>query len=145
MSTWTINSDSALQSCIGDLRELFGKSKFIKLNAKTSKARSLNQNDLSHAWYSQMAREIKDDDELGHKCYCKLHHGVPILRAEDEDFRAFYDSALKSLSYEKKLQAMKYLPVTSLMTKKQLNEYLEDVRMDYLDRGVVLEYPEVTE
>ena len=141
MTTWTINSESSLQSCIGDLRELFSKAKFIKLSAKTGKARSLNQNDLSHAWYEQMAREIRDEDALGHKCYCKLHHGIPILRAEDEEFRAFYDGALKSLSYEKKLQAMKYLPVTSLMNKTQLNAYLESVRLDYLERGVMLEYP----
>ena len=88
-----------------------------------------------------MAREDRQDDELGHKCYCKLHHGIPILRAEDAEFREFYDGALKGLAYEHKLQAMKYLPVTSLMTKDQLSKYLEAVQRDYATRGVYLQFP----
>jgi len=142
MSAWIINSESALQSCLGDLRESFRTNKFIKVSAKTGKARSLDQNGISHVWYEQLAREMREDDALGYKCYCKLHHGVPILRAEDEDFKATYDSALKNLSYEQKLQVMKYLPVTSLMTKTQLSKYLDAVQADFLSRGVRLEYPE---
>lgn len=144
MSAWIINSESALQSCLGDIRESFRTNKFIKVSAKTGKARSLDQNGISHVWYEQLARELREDDALGYKCYCKLHHGVPILRAEDEDFKATYDSALKNLSYEQKLQVMKYLPVTSLMTKAQLSKYLDAVQTDFLSMGVRLEYPEVS-
>lgn len=142
MSAWIINSESALQSCIGDIRESFRTNKFIKVSAKTGKARSLDQNGISHVWYEQLARELREDDALGYKCYCKLHHGVPILRAEDEEFRAFYDGALKALSYEKKLEAMKFMPVTSIMTKTQLSKYLDAVQADFLAKGVRLEYPE---
>jgi hypothetical protein len=143
MSAWTINSETSLQSFLGEMRELFGKHKFVKVNAKIGKARSLDQNAISHVWYEQIARELKDDDALGWKCYSKLHHGIPILRAEDEEFRTFYDGALKQLSYEKKLEAMKYLPVTSLMTKPQLTKYLEALQNDFANRGVRLEFPEV--
>jgi hypothetical protein len=142
MSAWIINSESALQSCLGDLRESFRTNKFIKVSAKTGKARSLDQNGISHVWYEQLARELREDDALGYKCYCKLHHGVPILRAEDEEFRAFYDGALKALSYEKKLEAMKFLPVTSIMTKQQLSKYLDAVQNDFMLKGVRLEYPD---
>lgn len=145
MSAWTINSESSLQSFIGDIRESYRANKFLRVNAKIGKARSLDQNAISHAWYMQLARELREEDELGWKCYCKLHHGVPILRAEDEEFRTFYDGALKSLSYEKKLEAMKFLPVTSLMTKPQLSKYLEAIQNDFLGRGVKLEFPEVND
>jgi hypothetical protein len=142
MATWVINSESALQSLVGDMRELFGKHKYLKVSAKTGKARSLDQNAISHVWYEQVAREIKDDDVLGWNCFCKLHFGIPILRAEDEGFKAFYDGSLKGLSYEQKLQAMKYLPVTSIMTKPQFNNYLDTMQSHFLERGVALIYPE---
>jgi len=137
-----VNSDVSLQSAIGELREQYRAHRFVRLSMKAGKARSLDQNSISHAWYAQVARELREDDELGWKSYCKLHHGVPILRAEDADFREFYDGALKGLTYEQKLGAMKYLPVTSLMTKPQLSKYLEAVQADFQGKGVYLEFPE---
>ena len=143
MSAWTVNSESAQQPFNGDMRDLFKQHKFVKVSAKIGKARSLDQNAISHCWYEQLARELKEDDALGWKSYCKLHHGVPILRAEDEQFREFYDRTLRvTLTYDQKLDAMKFLPVTSLMTKPQLSKYLEAVRDDFLKRGVMLEFPE---
>ena len=141
MSAWTINSDVSLQRFIGDIREIYFKSRYVKITSKVGKARSLDQNAISHAWYAQLARELREDDELGWKCYSKLHIGVPILRAEDEEFRVFYDSAVKGLTYEQKLQAMKFIPVTSIMTKPQLSKYLELMIYDFKQRGVVLEFP----
>lgn len=137
-----VNSDVALQSAIGELRDQYRSHRYLRLRVKTGKARSIDQNAISHVWYAQLSRECREDDELGWKAYCKLHHGVPILRAEDEVFRAFYDAGLKGLTYEQKLQAMKYLPVTSNMTKPQLSKYLEAVQSDFQSRGVYLEFPE---
>lgn len=145
MADWIANSEPALQAMIGDMRELWRQHKFLRVTAKVGRARSLDQNAISHAWYQQMAREDRQDDERGHKGYCKLHHGVPILRAEDAEFRAFYDGALKGLTYEQKREAMAFVPVTSLMTKPQLSKYLEAVQADYARRGVHLEFPEVAE
>ncbi len=142
MTAWTINSESALQSFIGEIRESFKKEKFLKVTARTGKARSIDQNAISHAWYEQLARELKEDDALGWKSYCKLHHGVPILRAEDDEFREIYDGSLKHLSYEQKLKAMNYLPVTSLMTKTQLSKYLETMQSYFLPLGVMLTFPD---
>lgn len=142
MSGVTINSEMALQSFIGGLREQWNQHKFLRVTVKAGKDRSLDQNAISHAWYEQLARELREYDALGWKQECKLLHGVPILRAEDEEFRQFYDAALKTkLSYAEKLAAMKYLPVTSLMTKQQLSRYLESVREHFLRRGVQLEFP----
>ncbi len=137
----TINSDTSLQQAIGDLREAFRAHKFLRLSVKTGKARSLDQNSLSHTWYEQISRELREETPLGVKCFCKLHYGVPILRAENEDFRIQYDTVLKPLSYDKKLLAMNFLPVTSLMSKDQLSQYLAAMQAAYADR-VQLVFPE---
>lgn len=143
MTTAIINSAESLSTVIGELREQWARHKFLRLSIKTGKARSLDQNAVTHCWYEQIARELREDDALGWKCYAKLHHGVPILRAEDAEFRETYDSAIKWLSYEQKLKVMRLLPVTSLMTKEQLRKYAEAVQDDFRRRGVVLEFPKV--
>lgn len=104
--------------------------------------RSLDQNAISHAWYAEIAKALDSDNAECWKCYCKLHHGVPILRAENAEFRKVYDEAIKGLSYEKKLQIMKILPVTSLMNTTQLSAYLEAVQADFMDKGVMLTFPD---
>lgn len=143
MSQVTINSEVSLQTFIGDIREQWNKHKFLRVTVKAGKDRSLDQNALSHSWYEHLARELREYDALGWKCECKLLHGVPILRAEDEEFRTFYDAAIKqALNYEQKLAAMKFVPVTSVMTKQQLSKYLEAMREHFLRRGVRLEFPE---
>jgi hypothetical protein len=144
MTDFTINSDASLQSTFGELREMYRQHKYLRVSAKAGKDRSLDQNAISHLWYEQLARELREYDALGWKCECKLLHGVPILRAEDAEFRTFYDRAIKqSLSYEEKLAAMKFLPVTRLMTTPQMSKYLEAMRDHFLRRGVRLEFPEV--
>jgi hypothetical protein len=141
MTAFVINSDESLQRALGDLREMYGKHKFLRLSVKTGKDRSIPQNSITHAWYGQIARELQDTDELGWKCHSKLHYGVPILRAECEEFREAYDAVIKGLSYEQKLIAMRHWPVTSLMTKEQLSKYAEAMRADFAKHGVILEFP----
>lgn len=140
MAEIIINSEVSLQDAIGLLRETWQKNRYVRMVLK-AKRRSLDQNALAAVWYEQMAREDRQDDALGHKAYCKLHHGVPILRAEDEEFRKFYDGALKGLTYEQKRDAMKFVPVTSIMSVEQLSKYLDAVHDDYTRRGVGLEFP----
>ncbi len=138
----TINSDTSLQAAIGELREQYRQHRFVTVTVKEGKSRSLDQNAISHAWYEQVARELREDSALGVKRFCKLHFGVPILRAEDEEFRAVYDGAIRrSLSYEQKLLAMDMLPVTSRMNVKQLSAYLEAMQQHFAGR-VWLQFPE---
>lgn len=141
MPSLIINSDTSLSDAIGRLREAYRDHRFLRVTFKTGKARSLDQNGISHVWYEQIARELREDTALGVKCYCKLHLGVPILRAEDEEFRDLYDQVIRPLPYERKLLAMRAWPVTSLMTKAQLSQYLEAMQSAYADR-VRLEFPE---
>lgn len=137
-----VNSDAALQTAIGDLRETYKARKFVSVNITAGKGRSLDQNSISHAWYGQIARELREDNEGGVKAFCKLHFGVPILRDADDDFRAKYDKAVRPMAYEDKLTLMEWFPVTSLMTTPQLSLYLEKVQAHYQSKGVWLEFPE---
>ena len=111
--------------------------------------RSLNQNALSHRWYEQIWMETREDESPEHvKAFCKLHFGIPILRAHDSEYAAAYDANVKGLGYEQKLWLM--LPkemrgggmaVTSLMSKAEMSEYLEAVQRHYADR-VDLRFPD---
>lgn len=142
MSEIIINSEIALQSAIGELRDTWAKHKFVRMILRAKK-RSLDQNALAAVWYEQMAREDRQYDALGHKSYCKLVHGVPLLRAEDAEFRERYDSLIRArFSYEEKLELMRWFPITSLMSVDQLSRYLVAVRDDYERLGVFLKFPE---
>ena len=91
--------------------------KMIITDAKPD--RSNAQNALSHKWYAEIGRHTGHGTE-DERCYCKLHIGVPILRAEEPDFRETYDSTVKGLQYEQKLELMRIIPVTRLMKVKQM-------------------------
>lgn len=142
MTTLIANSDDSLSSVFGELREQYKRHRYLRISFKSGKDRSPDQNAIGHVWYEQLARELREFDALGYKAFCKLHFGVPILRAEDEEFRKFYDKAIKlSLSYEQKLDAMKFVPVTSLMTTDQKSRYLVEVQKHFAPQ-VRLEFPE---
>ncbi len=143
MPAFTINSEESLQRVLGELRTLYASQKYLRLNVKAGKDRSLDQNAISHAWYEQLARELREYDALGWKCFCKYTFGLPILCAEDEDFRAACNACLRPLTYENRMIAMRHWPTTSLMTKAQLSKYLE-MMQEYFSsplRGVMLEFP----
>lgn len=142
MADFVINSTDSLQLALGKIRSAYDQHKFLRLKMKTGKDRSLDFNAISHVWYGQLSRELPEDDAIGWKCFCKLHFAVPIMRAEDEDFRNYYDLTIKSnLSYEQKLLAMKYFPVSSLMTNAQFKAYCEAMQAHFLTRSVWLEFP----
>lgn len=141
MSTVYVNSEPLLSKLIGDLRQQWREHKFLRVSVKTGKDRSLDQNAIAHAWYQQVADELREQSALQVKAECKLLYGVPILRAEDDEFREFYDGAVKNaLSYEQKLKAMEFIPVTSLMRVKQLSAYLVAMQEGFRGR-VALEFP----
>lgn len=137
-----VGNETGLRTATGKLARLYAEHKKLRIAVYEYKPRSLNQNNISHAWYAEIAKQLPEDNASGWKSYCKLHHGIPILRFDDEEFKEFYDGSIKKLTYEEKLTAMKYLPVTSWMNTTQFTVYLEEVRNDFINRGIVLEYPD---
>jgi hypothetical protein len=105
--------------------------------------RSVEQNKLQRLWMKEIADELGDTPEHW-RGYCKLTIGVPILRQENDDFRAKYDAAVRPLPYLQKLAIMSEpldLPVTRLMTTVQKTAYLDRVFRHFSEQGVVLTIP----
>ena len=71
----------------------------------------------------------------------KLTIGVPILRSENEGFRADYDDALKGLPYEMKLRLMNRIRVTSEMTMPQMRAFMDAIQRQAAEQGVTLTEP----
>ena len=114
----------------------------ITVQHKQGADRSLDQNHLQFLWANEFAAAMGDRTGEEVRLDWKLRHGVPILRAEDDGFRATYDANLKGLPYAAKLALMAYIPVTSLMTVKQMTAYLDAVQREALSHGVRLTDPE---
>lgn len=76
------------------------------------------------------------------KCEAKAWCGVPIMR-EDDDFRERYDRLIRDrYSSEEKTELMRWLPITSIMSKKQLSRYLEAMQAFYRKANIELTFPE---
>ena len=134
----TTQASRAFNQRIGEIQAT-GKRPIVQI---LDEKRTLEQNDMFHALYQQLAAQIEDQSFKEIRQECKLRHGVPIMRRDDEKFRELYDRAIKStLSYEEKLAAMEYLPVTSLMGKKQGSEYIDEIIRLYSKHGYSLIHP----
>lgn len=137
-----LGSDSACEvftTFVSNMR-LTGKRPIFEL---VPESRTLDQNALAFALYTQIAEQSQDQSISDVRRECKLVHGIPILRRDDEDFRHLYNkSILHNLTYEEKLRAMEWFPVTRLFSKKQFTEYLETLIREYGKQGYSLLMPE---
>ena len=106
--------------------------------------RSTAQNRLAQRWFTDIATQLGDQTHEDVRADCKLRFGVPILRAENEAFRLSYDRVIKDLPYEHKLDAIKAfdLPVTRLMTAKQMTAFMDEMQQNWTAQGVRLTDPE---
>lgn len=111
--------------------------------AKGSK-RSTKQNRLSRQWMLDIAGQMEGWSAEYTRGYCKLHFGIPILRADDEEFCREYDALVRPLPYEHKLKLMMVpfdFGVTRRMTTKQQTAYLDAVHRHFSEQGVALTDP----
>lgn len=134
-----IRSELELERYIATLRTLKLP---ITCQHKRGADRSLDQNHLQFLWANEFAQAMGDRSGEDVRHDWKLRHGVPILRGQDAEFRRVYDGNLKGLTFEAKLSLMAFLPVTSLMTVKQMTAYLDAIQQEALNQGVRLTDPE---
>lgn len=116
----------------------------VKITISDGDHRTNEQNRLQHLWNAELAEQRKDANAEYYRAYNKLCYGVPILRAEDDDFRAKYDKHVKGLTFEIKIALMSEpfdFPVTRLMTKKQKSRFLDDVFRGWTEKGMMLTLP----
>lgn len=142
---WDISTDHGWQNfeAVRNNMVLAGKRPHAQFSGEK---RSVDQNSMIYALYQQIAAQVEDQAIIDIRRECKLRYGVPILRAGNENFAAMYNKAfLRTLDYEEKLQAMDFLPVTSLMTKTQGTEFIDTVIREYTKQGYSLTHPDEAE
>ena len=105
--------------------------------------RTGQQNRLQWLWAAEVAAQLGDRDAADQQAEWKLTIGVPIMRADDHDFRDLYDASVRHLDYEQKIKAMKIgFPVTSLMKVRQMVRYMDQVMQQCLEMGLRLTEPD---
>lgn len=125
--------------------KLIGQRKLpFTLSIAKGAPRSLKQNRTQRLWLKE-AEEQGDHTAEEYRGLCKLTCGVPILRAENEDFREKYDRIVKPLPYEQKLAIMQEpldMPVTRLFSTDQHARYLDAMHRMLSEQGIRLTDPE---
>lgn len=125
----------ALTTLLGTLKRPF------TVEYRQGRDRSLDQNELMWMWATEAARQRGDMESDEVQREWKLIYGVPILREEEADFREVYDKALKGQPYPVKIDAMRYLPITSIMTVKQMTRLLDTIQRECAEQGIRLTDP----
>lgn len=121
---------------------LDGRKLPLTVDITEGRDRSVEQNRLAFKWYREISDQTGEDKE-DVRARCKLEIGVPILREEQEAYRATYDRFLKPHAYADKLQIIRDLdiPVTSLMNVEQMSRYMDLVFRRHAEKGLVLTIP----
>lgn len=116
----------------------------MTIGIKAIGKRSARQNRLNRQWMLDIAGQMEGWSAEYTRGYCKLHFGIPILRADDEEFCREYDALVRPLPYEHKLKLMMVpfdFGVTRRMTTKQQTAYLDAVHRHFSEQGVALTDP----
>ena len=123
---------------------LGGRKMPITVSWSQGASRSHAQNRLAQRWFTDVSLQLGDQTHEDVRAMCKLQFGVPILRAENEAFRVSYDRTMKHLPYDEKMAAIKAfdLPVTRLMTVKQMTAFMDAMCQHWTEQGVRLTNPE---
>lgn len=104
--------------------------------------RTRDQNSLQWLWANEVARQLGDRTADDVQREWKLRHGVPILREDSATFREVYDRTIKPLIYERKVEAMEFIDVTSIMKVRQMVQFLDRVERECIEQGLVLTNPD---
>jgi hypothetical protein len=140
----SVNSATKLSEAITKLSAMYRDKKFVVVSLRPGKDRTLDQNALWFSLYERIAQMTQIGDVEEARKYCKLHVGVPIMRAEDEEFRASWNRVLLNLPYETKLELMGAcplfgpdgFPVTRLFNRAQGIAYTDRIVAEFSGKGV---------
>lgn len=142
--TYRIDNIQQLRDFLTKLSKLDNWPLEITVDDAPSNKRSSEQNRLQRKWINELEQQgdMRSED---YRAYCKLHIGVPILRNTSDEFKARYDSVVRHLPYETKIELMKIpfdFPVTRIMNKKQKTQYLDAVYQHFTGLGFQLTRPD---
>ena len=118
----------------------------MTVEVTSGKHRTSRQNKLQMLWMNEIAQQKGEESAEWWRGYCKLHHGIPILRAESELFREEYDRVIRPMPYETKIKLMMVpfdFAVTRKMKTSQKTKYLESIYRFFTEQGVQLTSPDM--
>lgn len=139
MADRIINSSEELDLWI---RFLVSRKLPITVSSIDGRDRSGQQNALQWLWATEASRQLGDRTAEELQREWKLRHGVPILREDSREFRESYRLTIKPLTYEQKLEAMRFIDITSLFKVRQMVRYLDAVGQECAEQGVTLTEPD---
>jgi hypothetical protein len=143
----SVNSATKLSEAITKLTSMYRDKKFVVVSLRPGKDRTLDQNALWFKFYERISQMTQIGDVEDARRYCKLHIGVPIMRADDEEFRAAWNQVLLDQPYERKLELMgpcplfgpDGFPVTRLFNRAQGIAYTDRIVAEFSAKGVVFD------
>lgn len=103
--------------------------------------RSLPQNSLFHSWVGQIAMETGETQGAA-KGEVKLRYGLPIMERDNPAWMAKWEPLYGPLNYAQRVVLFEILPMTSLMTTRQMKELMDGMQRDYLQQGIMLIDPD---
>ena len=106
------------------------------------KSRSAAQNRLSHVIYAYIEKHSNDTLKHDIKSYCKYKFGLPIIIEEELELTEQFKTVLSKLTYEERITAMELIPLTSLLSVKQMAVYLTNVYTYFDSMGYQLPKPD---
>ncbi|WP_338546851.1 hypothetical protein V6W80_09985 [Pseudomonas benzopyrenica] len=140
----SVNSSAKLSEAVSRLTKLWRDSHYVVVSLRVGKDRTLDQNALWFSLYQRIAEMTQIGEVEDARRFCKLHHGVPIMRRDDPDFRDGWNRIFLNLTYEEKLTLMGEcslfgpdgFPVTRLFNRAQGVQYTDRVLDDFRAKGV---------
>ncbi len=142
-----VNSAARLSEAITKITGMFRENKYVKVTLSKGKDRTLDQNALWFALYQRITQMTQIGDVDDARKHCKLHHGVPIMRRDCDEFRDGWNRLFLDLPYEEKLSMMgpcplfgpDGFPVTRLFNRAQGIEYTNRIVDTFTAQGVVFD------
>ena len=104
--------------------------------------RSLPQNSTLHLWTGQIAAET-GQTQAEAKAEIKLRFGLPIMERDRPDWVAKWSPLYTPLTYAMRLRLFEAVPLTSLLTTRQMAEMMDAIQKEYRSQGIALVDPEM--
>lgn len=125
---------------LGDMPQPF----HVAVKPGVGDKRGPSQSNLFHTWMGQIAKATHDDP-ASVKADCHIQWGIPIFRAEDEEYAEFIAAALGGLTRDKVKERIEkgFIPCTRLMTKALLSRYMDAVWREYAPHVALMDPEEL--
>jgi len=152
-----INSDHSMTQAISEIKTLYAKKKYVRINITAGRDRSLEQNRLFHDWIQQLTVQGGEFTFDGYRNFCRLHFFVPVLISENDQFASLWWSlfdkeksrAKDSIQYCTQMQFVATIEgISSICTTAQFSMALQEMQKHYStleNDPVFLEFPDEME